>query len=96
MRTILALLLVLAGCADDPTGPAKLLYGDVQGDGEVTQVDGDLIYALTTGSAVEPMALILACGDVDGDRTISVLDAYMVYAHVQGVTRGRVGKPCMR
>lgn len=96
MRKLLLAFLFLTACSDSTLlEPTKLLYGDVQGDGAIDRTDGDLLLAVSTGSAVTPVALILACGDVDSDNLITILDAYYIYAYTVGIKRGRVGKPCL-
>ena len=95
MRKLFFALLLL-GCSSQTIieAPPGLIFGDVDGNGVIDITDADLLFAVTTGSAVNPIALIQACGDVNGDNQVSVLDAYYVYAYLQGDKQGRVGEPC--
>ena len=57
----------------------RTVQGDVNGDGSVTALDGDLVYAYHNGECtLTPEQLARA--DMNGDGKVNALDAAMIYA----------------
>jgi len=74
---------------DVRTAEVVIVWGDVNGDGRVTQADADAIYRQVAGApgAVLPFA---SRGDVDADGDVDLRDALVVhsYARSQSVMAG--------
>lgn len=69
--------------AADPDA-ATVTYGDLNGDGEVTSFDANLIYAIANGKLATATEAQLAAADVNGDGEVTSFDANLVYAYANG------------
>lgn len=65
------------------SGGSEILYGDMDGDGEITNLDAAIIYAYYNGKQTLTEEQ-LRRADVDGDGEVTNLDAAMVYAYYNG------------
>ena len=62
---------------------APIQLGDVNQDGEVTNVDAAMVYA-AYNSTLELTEAQIALADVNGDGEITNVDAAMIYAYYNG------------
>ena len=59
----------------------EIVYGDLNGDGEVTAVDAAMAYSIVN-SNMEPTEEQFAAADVNGDGEVTAVDAAMIYSYV--------------
>ena len=65
------------------TGKPSVKYGDVNGDGEVNNIDAAMVYACFNGKYTLSETQI-AAADVNGSGEVDNIDAAMVYAYFNG------------
>lgn len=64
-------------------GSSEILYGDVNGDGTVDNIDAAMTYAAYNGKLTLTEAQRLRA-DVNGDGDVDNIDAAMIYAYYNG------------
>ena len=60
-----------------------VVYGDVNGDGEIGALDAAMVYSIANGK-LEATEAQFAAADVNGDGEVGALDAAMIYAYANG------------
>jgi hypothetical protein len=83
----------LAQTAADPA-PAPAVYGDVNGDGQVSVLDALAVLAYVTGRSLPADYTILPNGDANGDGQVTAADALVIASFAVGrdVSAFRVGQ----
>ena len=66
---------------ENPNLEPEIVYGDLNGDGEVTAVDAAMAYSIVN-SNMEPTEEQFAAADVNGDGEVTAVDAAMIYSYV--------------
>jgi hypothetical protein len=84
---------VAQSSSQEPAPPSGV-YGDVNGDGEVTVLDALAVLAHVTGRSLPPEYHVLPNGDANGDGQVTAVDALVIAAGAVGrdVSRYPVGQ----
>lgn len=67
----------------DAPSEEDVTYGDVNGDGEVTNIDASMVYSAYNGK-IQLTQAQQAAADVNGDGSVDNIDAAMIYSYYNG------------